>query len=150
MGDIVSANRGRTNSQTRIQVLNKIGNREPKHLVSDVPQSYRGFQRADGQGRTFVTTNSLFIIGAWIVLRRLEIVPVAGQAAVGENALPNLLRLNLRKGWQYVNCKAGAGRRRAGRRVSWGRHGRENGREYWQVCMIKGVGSEGSVAASCI
>jgi len=125
VNDIVLADRGRTNSQTRVEVLNKIGNREPKHLVSDMPQSYRGIQR-DGRGRTFVATDSLFIIGAWVVLRRLEIIPVVGQAAVGENPLPNSLRLNLRKLWQYVNCKAGAGRRRAGRGASRGRHGREN------------------------
>jgi hypothetical protein len=126
-----------------VEVLNKIGNREPKHLVSEVPQSYRAIQR-DDQGETLVAKGSLFIIAAWVALRRLEIIPVVGQAAVGENALPNSFRLNLRKWWQYVNCKAGASRRRTGRGACWGRHGRENGREYCLVCMIKGVESKGS------
>lgn len=69
---------------------------------------------------------------------------MVGQAAVGENAFPNSFRLNLRKWWQYVNCKAGTSRR-TGRGAPWGRHGRENGHVYWQVGMIKGTESEGSV-----
>ena len=69
---------------------------------------------------------------------------MVGQAAVGENAFPNSLRLNLRKWWQYVNCKAGASRRMR-RGASWGIHGRENGHEYCQAGMIKGTESKGSV-----
>jgi len=110
-----------------IKVLNKIGNREPKHLVSEEPQ--------------------FFIIAAWIVLKRLEIIPVVGQAAVGENALPNSLRLNLRKWWQYANSKSGDSRRIMVGGASWGRHGRENGQEYRQVSMLKGVESGGG---SCL
>ena len=39
MNDNVSANRSRTSSEKRIAILNKISDRQPEHLVSDVPQS---------------------------------------------------------------------------------------------------------------
>jgi hypothetical protein len=83
-----------------------------------------------------MATGSLFIIGTRISLRRLEVIPVVGQATVGKNMLPNLFRLDFWKWWKYVNHKAGApgsGLGGVGRGVPCGRHGKEDGGEVQAV-----------------
>lgn len=72
---------------------------------------------------------SLFIVGARITLRGLEVIPVAGgQAAVGENTFPNSFRPDFGKWWKFSNCSAEASGRST-RRLPYGRHGAENGEE---------------------
>jgi hypothetical protein len=66
----------------------------------------------------------LFVICARFAFRCLEIIPVhvlPSQAAVGENALPNLPRPNFRKGWHDWNPREYRGR--VGRGVLCERHG---------------------------
>lgn len=56
---------------------------------------------------------------------RLEVVPVlSGQAAVGEDALPNPPRPNFRKGRQDADFNAGVCGGRIGRGVFRGGHGK--------------------------
>jgi hypothetical protein len=88
-----------------------------------------------------MATGLLFIIGARITFRCLEVILVLpSQAAVVESALANLPRPNFRKGRQDPNCDAGEFRRRMGRGVLCGRHGKEKekgGGEYRRGGRIK-------------
>ena len=84
---------------------------------------------------------------------RLEVVSVlSGQAAVGEDALPNLHRPNFRKGWQNVDCNAGGCGGRMGRRAFRGGHGKggEDGEGRIQAGRVKKAGEIVHAAASCI
>ena len=100
-----------------------------------------------------MATGSLFIIGTRVILRPLEIRPVAlGQATVGEYTLPNVFGLKFWKRWQFANDNAGGGGRRMGKGVPFERHGRKNSGVYWRVSLstIKRIESKGRTAASCI
>ena len=73
-----------------------------------------------------MATGLLFIIGARITFRCLEVILVLpSQAAVGESALADLPRPNFRKGRQDSDWDAGELRGRTGRGVFCGRHGKD-------------------------
>jgi hypothetical protein len=93
---------------------------------------------------------SLFIIGARIALRSLEVVPASpGQAAVGKNTLQNLFRLDFGEWWQYSISLAGGSRKRMARGGPWGGHGGGDDVECGQESTVKMLLRWRRVAASC-